>query len=364
MNKLDNPFTPNFGEIPRHMAGREQILNDMMRALDRQTRSPELNMLIYGARGTGKTALLALVAEEAQAHGWISVNVGCYPGMLEDIYEQALANGKEFIERRDGMHITGLTVANVFGLEWRQEHAPEGNWRTRMTQVLEELGSLGIGLLITVDEIDPELDEMIHLAAVYQLFVRERRRVGLLMAGLPSKISALVQDKSVSFLRRAKRQPLGRISDSEVSLAVEKTLRDGGREIEPEALSAAVEAIDGFAFMLQLVGYYLWESADGGTIGRDTVEKGIVIARQEMRDRVLEPAFLSLSDGDLKFCQAMLEDGDDSRIADIAQRLGRSPSTVNTYRARLIEQGIIGSARRGYVSFELPLFRDYLEERL
>lgn len=44
-------------------------------------------------------------------------------------------------------------------------------------------------MLFTVDEVDPTLDEMVQLAAFYQHFVREGRKVALLMAGLPHNIS-------------------------------------------------------------------------------------------------------------------------------------------------------------------------------
>ena len=51
-------------------------------------------------------------------------------------------------------------------------------------------------MLFTVDEVDPTLDEMVQLAAFYQHFVREGRKVALLMAGLPHNISSLLNNKT------------------------------------------------------------------------------------------------------------------------------------------------------------------------
>ena len=53
-------------------------------------------------------------------------------------------------------------------------------------------------MLFTVDEVDPTLDEMVQLAAFYQHFVREGRKVALLMAGLPHNVFAQQQDRVVS----------------------------------------------------------------------------------------------------------------------------------------------------------------------
>lgn len=114
-----------------------------------------------------------------------------------------------------------------------------------MSDLLEQLDVTGNGLLITVDEVDPTLDEMVELAAVYQHFVREGRKVALLMAGLPSNISSPLSDKTVSFLRRAQSYRLDRVSDYEVESAFVKTIRDYGRDAEPEGIAIAVKAIGG-----------------------------------------------------------------------------------------------------------------------
>jgi predicted transcriptional regulator len=60
----------------------------------------------------------------------------------------------------------------------------------------------------------------------------------------------------------------------------------------------------------------------------------------------------------------MLEDEGDTRVADLAMRLERSSSQVAQYRRRLIDAGIIGERGRGVVGFDLPFFREFLEERL
>ena len=59
MEYLENPFTPSFGEVPAHLAGRQQIIRDLDRAFLSQRRRPELTSIFSGARGTGKTALMS-----------------------------------------------------------------------------------------------------------------------------------------------------------------------------------------------------------------------------------------------------------------------------------------------------------------
>ena len=184
-------------------------------------------------------------------------------------------------------------------------------------------------MLFTVDEVDPTLDEMVQLAAFYQHFVREGRKVALLMAGLPHNISSLLNNKTVSFLRRSNRRALDRIPDGEVSAALVRTAQAGNRNVDAAALTAATESIGGFPFMLQLVGYYAWdENPRASTLDSADFARGIAIAQQEMTYRILDATFAELSPGDLRFAAAMLEDEGDSRIADLVERLGRSSSVV------------------------------------
>ena len=98
------------------------------------------------------------------------MNATAIPGMLEDVLEQALRKGAHLLEKQGSVRLTGVTFARALGLQWEYAAAAPGNWRSRMTDVLEKLHEHGVGLLVTVDEVDPELDEMIELSAGVSAF--------------------------------------------------------------------------------------------------------------------------------------------------------------------------------------------------
>lgn len=360
-----NPFTPSFGQIPPFMAGRGAIIEEIMAAFDNGIGDPNLSTIFVGARGTGKTALLSLVAQEAGAHGWVSANVSAVPGMLRDIEERTKEAAHEFITHKESARVTSITIGGALGLGWENQGPDEGNWRTRMKGIFRQLEEYDVGLLITVDEVRADLDEMVQLASVYQHFIREGKKVALLMAGLPHHVSALVSDESVSFLRRSQSHHFGRIDDIEIADALEETVKEAGRSIGEDALQYAVAAIDGFPYMMQLVGYRMWAAnPQGGEITLEDARKGVARAKQEMRSRVLDATFRELSAGDRRFLAAMLPDAGDSAMADIALRMGVSGNYAAQYRIRLLEQGVIGERGRGFVGFELPVLKEYLAEKL
>ena len=354
-----NPFTPAFGTVPPILAGRSLLLDEMRTAFMAGSGDPNLSSILVGARGTGKTVCLSCISKEAEEEGWIAVAVSALPGMLEDIYEQTMMAGRDALPQEPKMRLTGITAGPV-GATWESAAQEQGNWRTRMTGVLSILADSGIGLLITVDEVDASLDEMITLAAVYQHFVRERRKVALVMAGLPSNVDALVSNKSVSFLRRAQRHALGLVSTPDVYDAVRRTVEGAGKAIEADALAACVDAIKGFPYMLQLVGYRCWQAAGSKkTIDLGDARHGIEAAALDFEERVIASTYRELSPTDIRFVQAMLPDAGESRLADIAERLGVTSSYASKYRARLRAAGVIEEVARGIVRFSIPGFREY-----
>lgn len=122
---------------------------------------------------------------------------------LQNLLKRTKEATAAHIDTTDSPKLKGLTVAQLFGLEWESAPREQLNWRSRMNALFKGFDQYGIGLLITVDEVSASLDEMISFAATYQLFVREGKRVGLLMAGLPHQVSALLRNQTVSFLRRS-----------------------------------------------------------------------------------------------------------------------------------------------------------------
>ena len=359
---MNNPFTPTFGIVPPFLAGRSRLLNDMRKSFDAGLGDPNLCSIIVGPRGSGKTALLSCIGEEAARAGWIVVHTVAADGMLEDIMERSLAHSAEKLPLKTRKKVSGLSIGQFFGISWSEEDRKEGNWRSRMTGLLTELHKSRIGLLITVDEVRADISEMITLASVYQLLIREGYTVALVMAGLSSHVNDLMEDKSVSFLRRARQHVLDRLSDYDVQIAFQKTVESAGKHIKDDALEYAVKAIGGYPYMMQLVGYSVWEaSASNNRIDPADVGKGVRIASEEFRRGVLKNTLRELSAQDVVFLKAMLQDEERSRLTDVAARMNKTTGYASTYKSRMLDAGIIEEYDNGSFAFAMPAFKQYLE---
>lgn len=358
-----NPFTPAFGTSPHVLAGRSDVLDNMRHAFASGIGNPNLSTLVIGARGTGKTALMSRIRSIAVEEGWIAVGTTALPGMLDDLYEQSMQASKHLIGVDAQRRLSSVSVGPV-SAGWEHERERPGNWRTRMGDLLDRLSEHETGLLMTVDEAQEGLDELVQLAAVYQHFVTEGRQVALVMAELPFHIDRLVSNRSVSFLRRSIQRRIGHIPASDVEEAIRLTVTDAGKDLTQDALDACVKAVDGFAYMLQLVGYRMWNAGiREEVLGIDSATRGIIAARRDMEEQVLSATYRELSGKDVAFLGAMLPDGRESRMSVIAQRMGVSTGYAAKYKSRLLALGLIREVGRGLVTFDMPGFRHYVEQR-
>ena len=358
-----NPFTPSFGSVPPELAGRQQLIDDILGGLANAPGDPNRASIFVGSRGSGKTVLLTTIAEQAEGMGWISANVTAREGMLAEILVQTRDKGVHILTPETTARLTGLQVGK-FGFT-REVGERQSTWRSEMTSVVRELNDQGSGLLVTVDEASASLDELRILVDVFQHFVRERREVALLIAGLPHNVSLILDDDSVSFLRRAFRHSMEAIDTNDVASAMRETIEGAGRAIDADALSFAAEEAGGFAFLIQLIGYHLWRSHPGAaSISLDDAQTAVSFAKRDMEHMVLEPTVRDLTMRELEYLRAMAQDDSMSTVRDIAARMGIDANNASKIRRRLVERGLIGSRGRGRVGFDMPMLKGYVTDLL
>ena len=241
MNQLKTPSRPSSARFPPIWPAAPTWWTRWIFALKGSGNDPALVSVFVGARGAGKTALLSLFANMAEENDWVSARVTSSPDMLEEILLRINRGASHLIDGTPKRKLASVSIAPIGSLSWDNREDAKTSWRTRMDDVLDQLEEAGVGLVVTIDEVDPDLDEMTTLVTAFQHFLDENRKVALLMAGLPYGLTALLAGKTTSFLRRATRHDLASISDYEVAEAFRITMEKGGKALDDEALTVAVE---------------------------------------------------------------------------------------------------------------------------
>lgn len=356
-----NPFTPTFGIVPFMLAGRSELIDDVIGGLANRPGDPNRSTIYVGPRGSGKTVLLLDIARIAAEQGWVPVNLTAGSGMLERLVIMTRENAAHLLPAEARASITSLQLGSFgVGVEANHEEVP---WWLAFSRMVAELNAQGTGLLVTIDEVDPSCEELIEFIRTYQQLVGEGRDIAMLLAGLPGKVSELLQDEHVSFVRRAWQRRLEPIGRRDVAEALAETIRANGRSISDEALELAAAATGGYAFMVQLVGYELWRqgSAEEG-LSEEHARRAIEDARLRMEDSVLLPTLRALRPREVEYLRAMAQDDGPSTTSQVARRMGVSMTNASNLRRRLIEHGAIHEVRMGLVDFDMPLMREFLRE--
>jgi len=365
-DRATNPFSPTFGVSPPILAGRQQILSSFRRALDEGVGSPGRATLYLGGRGSGKTVLLNEIEDIASQHGWLTVSETASPGLVERLTTQRLpmAARRAFDHADPPARLTSISGFG-FGLRWEtsRETPQPGDLRAMLTALAGAMDQGRRGLLITIDEIQgaPKAD-LVELAVAVQHLFRERQPIAVAFGGLPAIIKDRLLDESVlTFLRRAERHVVGPVAVYQAADALRETAVQAGKRFDADAVETAAEASAGYPFMIQLIGYHVWQAASrSDTIGVNAVNEAIPEAERRLGSLVLEPALGDLSPNDRRFLLAMSLDSGPSKIGELARRLGFSSNQASQYRLRLLDSQMISSPARGLVDIAMPYLRSYL----
>ena len=127
-------------------------------------------------------------------------------------------------------------------------------------------------------------------------------------------------------------------------------------------METAAENTYGYPYLIQLIGYYIWENLSKNFPG-DLLNRVLIEAKDRMFRNVHQLVFDKLSLKDKEFLYAMTEDHNQSLNKDISVRLGKDKNYISMYRARLIARGIVSSTGYGTLSYTYPYMREFLIEK-
>ena len=356
-------FRPSFGNRPDQLIGRDDVLDKVTEGLQSYRGSAERATLLVGQRGMGKTALLLEIGDRATAMDYVIARVTCNESMLDNLIEMLQRSGEKFIKETKSS-IKGFSAGALgfsFGLTFTEEAQRSFGFRVKLEMICEKLAEARKHVLILVDEVTPSVTQMRELASAYQELVGNEADISIVMAGLPSSISDILNYKTLTFLNRAQRVPIGLLPVPEVELYYSTAFSRAGINATADIIKQAAISTKGFPYLVQLMGYYLSKLSEGGKpIDTSALVQAENLASDEVGSKVFKAMINPLSDNDLNFLKAIAQHSGTSKIAVLEKRMGISHGTAQTYRKRLMDAGIIFAPRRGELALVMPQLADYL----
>ncbi|MER5261125.1 ATP-binding protein [Actinosynnema sp. NPDC002837] len=392
MDPVRNPFAPGAGQRPPELAGRDKELGAFEVVLERVARGrPERSLVLTGLRGVGKTVLLGELRSMALKRGWGAGKIEARPeaglrrplsaalhrairdlavrhrapdrveSVLGVLKAFALRSNPEDAKLRDRWQ-PGIDVPAAVG------RADSGDIEIDLVELFTEVAELaqdvGTGVALLIDEMqDVPADDISALCAACHELSQSGAPLVVVGAGLPHLPAVLSASKSYSE-RLFRYVRIDRLSREDADRAVLAPVDREEAGIEPEALDALFDASGGYPYFIQAYGKAAWDAAPADPITAVDVSVAAPEADAELAVGFFGSRYERATPAEREYLRAMAEltDGKDAGVntAQVADHLGRKPSSLSPARDSLIKKGLVYSAERGQIAFTVPHFGRFL----
>lgn len=390
---MDNPFTPGFGNLPRVFAGRKAEFADLELMVARLARGTyEQARLVMADRGFGKTSLLREFEQEQRELGRWVVRTAATRGdavvarlcrqLAELVAREDLAAHMSHGLRDALRRLAGIEVGPG-GVSVALEPAAVVDRGAELARLLEGAARLardhGTVLLVLVDEAQniavDAIGELFYAVQEVQGIVVESRDptsgalrrdslpLGVVVAGLPGLVDLLRRAGS-TFGERSRLVRLGPLSPADLREGVRALVREGGVDIDADALDLLARASGGYPYFLHVYGQQVYNAGSGAVISVEEVRAGIAAA-QPLVDDFYDQRLRELGTRQREYLHAAAHLPTARRTsAGIAEAMGTSSSMLGSTQQALVERhGLLRPTGDGRLAFALPGLDRHLVRR-
>ena len=394
MDPVRNPYAPGAGQRPPELAGRDRELAQFDVVLERIARGrPERSLVLTGLRGVGKTVLLNALRSQAISQLWGTGKIEARP---DQSIRRPLASALHMAVReltprhRDPTQVDGfLGVLKAFALRsvsdgtklrdrWQPGidvpaatgRADTGDIEVDLVELLVDAAGLardvGVGIALFVDEMqDIPADDVSALCAACHELSQQALPLVVVGAGLPHLPAVLSASKSYSE-RLFRYVRIDKLDRKAADLALVAPAADEEVAFEPAALDALFQITEGYPYFVQAYGKVTWDHAPRSPVTADDVRVAAPDAEAELAVGFFGSRYERATPAERDYLRAMavLSDLSDGAVntSDVAEHLGRKPSSLSPARDSLMKKGLVYSAERGTIAFTVPHFGSYLRK--
>lgn len=389
MDPRNNPYSPGAGTPPPELAGRDEIIDETVIALDRIRRGRAgRSLLLYGLRGVGKTVLLNRIRADAERRGFLAVSMEApegrsLPALLAPhlrgvLLKLSRAEAARDLAGRGLRALAGFVSAfrvSYADIEVSVEAEPEagladsGDLELDLYDLLGAVGEAararGTAVVIAIDELQyVERDQLASLIAAIHRVAQEQLPVVFMAAGLPQLLGMAGEAKSYAE-RLFEFTPIGRLEESAARRALCKPAEDEQVSWDEAAVAEVLRQTQGYPYFLQEWGAHCWRAATGTRIELSDARRATAAALEALDAGFFKVRLDRATQSEKRYLRAMAELGPGPhRSSDIAEMLGRKITSVAPTRSALIHKGIVFGSSHGDTAFTVPLFDAFLRRAI
>lgn len=344
---MKNPFTLTFGVMPEMFIRREEIISTVMSGfIDGENDSN--TYILTGVRGSGKTVMLNYLKNRFEEFDdWIVITINPEMDILESIASKLYEKGsikKYFIKPTFNFSFKGFG----FTLDGA---TPVKNIETLLEKMMNIIKEKKKKVLILIDEISSSNNVKVF-SHTYKNMVNDGLPIYLLATGLNENVSNLENQKTLTFIYRAKKIVVGSLNLTAIAQAYKQALK-----LDDLTSMKCASLTEGYASAYQILGSLLYQSKD-----REINDKLLIEYDSLLEEINYNKLWDDLSKIDKKFLYGFSSQKD-NKASDIVNNSKIDKNSYSKYRDRLIKRGVIKSDSYGYLSLTLPRLFEFIQRR-
>ena len=349
-----NLFTPDFGQEPHVLVGRDDLVRSIRDGLSAGPRDHRFSTLLLGPRGSGKTVVLNVIRDIARESGWIVLSLDASTSGIHDRINEYISWAQETYESipdLSGADRTEQTSVKfrLLSFEWQREVVREvrPNWglRRQLTTLADHAAQHETAVLLILDEMHSgSRPELRRLAADLQHITKgENLPLAFLGAGLSEMKHTLLEDNKMTFLQRCERRDMPPLAPVDAARFLVRTVSDAGGAFEGSSLATLAEASGTLPFRMQLVGHYAWLVADAPLLPIDDQAAAVAVreANRKAHERISIPTWHSLNSTEQAVMRVLADLGGAAMPSQIAARVEAAPTTLSRSEQHLANAGCV-----------------------
>lgn len=389
MDTYSNPFNPGAGVSPPELAGRSEVLEQAVTALERTKRGRHAkSLMVLGLRGVGKTVLLNEIGKEAVARGYLIEQIEARDSedvrqllihALRRVLLQLDRGGQAIESVKKGLRVLRSFIGKItlsaggvdvtLGVDPEVGQADSGELEADVKDVLvataQAAHATNRPVALLIDELQyvsrPELAALIRaIHAVNQAGLP----LLLFGAGLPQLAGQAGDAKS--YAERLFDFPrLDRLVEADARRAIREPVEEEGATIEDEALAEIYAQTRGYPYFLQEWGYNAWNVAAGRVINSADAVLATNQSIRKLDESFFRVRFDRLTPLEREYMRYLAELGEGpQRSSDVAKAMNRRGSSLGPTRDNLIKKGMIYAPEHGQIAFTVPLFDEFMRREM
>ena len=343
-----NPFTLSFGKKPIEYIAR---ISEKQNLISSITAYPPLSnfYVISGIRGSGKTVMLTSIYNYFDNQGdYIVIELNPEDDLRESLaaklYSQCRIK-RLFMEKNFAFSFSGVT----FSITGKN---PILNIDDLLDKMLEELKRQNKKVIVLIDEATNNT-YLKQFALTSQMLIRKDYDLFVVMTSVFENISAIENEKNLTFLIRCPRITLSALNISAVTESYREIL-----DVDYEKALEFAKMTKGYAFAFQLLGYLLFDAK------KKEITAGILSQfDQYLEEYSYRKVWTSLSEVEQKILRAF-KTNDSVPVSHLLSELNMKKEYFSKYRERLLKKGVVVSPGKGLLSFSLPRFNEFISTKL